>query len=136
MATDFYAENKKKVPDLDQFQSTKDNFLMSIEAQAHNRMLSDAQVEAANRKWDRFKNPPTWINFSSKEAQILIWVAENLMAAQGRYASPFIYSVKEQIHKKGKLTQKQYAGLLSKAEHFKRSLMNRIWSENSWKPTI
>jgi hypothetical protein len=125
---DFYDENKKKLPDLDKFQSSKDNFLMSIESQAHSRMLSDAQVETATRRWEKLKDPPVWINFSSQQAGVLIQLCDILMAAQGRYASPFIFSVREQVHKKGKLTQKQYAALLKVAEHFKKAVMKRIWT--------
>jgi len=122
-----YDDNKKKVPELDNFKDTKNDFLQSIYNQSQSRALRDNQVDAANRVYEKFKNPPVIINFDSKRSETLMFLCALMMNIQGRYASEFVWKMNQEIHQKGKLTQKQYAALLAKFEKYKKALMKRIW---------
>jgi len=125
---DFLEKNKEKLPDIDQFKDAKNDFLKSIYSQASSRILSDNQVSTAQRVWEKLKNPPVWVNFSSEQVGVFNIIFDLLLQIQGRYASEFIYSMKKQLNEKGKLTDKQYKAVLVKMDKFKRALMKRIWS--------
>lgn len=50
-----YKKNLESLPDLDKFPSSGNDFLKDIQAKASKYLLSDRQIEAAQRAWDRIK---------------------------------------------------------------------------------
>jgi len=53
--TAVYKKNLELLPELDQFPSSENDFLKDIQAKANKYLLSDRQIEAAQRAWDRIK---------------------------------------------------------------------------------
>jgi len=53
--TTVYKKNLESLPELDLFSSSNNDFLKDIQAKASKYLLSDRQVEAAQRAWDKIK---------------------------------------------------------------------------------
>jgi hypothetical protein len=121
--------NLKALPELPKFEKISNDFLRDIARKAEKWELSDRQIEAAKRAWDRIQNPPTMVKLNSEQAEMIIFLGDMVLSMQGRYASEFVWELKTRVHNTGKLTEKQYKALMKTFTKYKRAIMNRIFKQ-------
>lgn len=119
--------NLEALPELPEFDKTNSQFLNDIARKAEKWELSSRQIDAAKKAWNRIQSPPTILKFNSKQAEDLIRLCDMLLNIQGRYASEFVYQLKQKVHDQGELTEKQYIALIKSLAKYKRAIMNRIF---------
>ena len=134
MKNDIYDENKKELPDLDEFNNSGNKFLQSIYNQASERKLSPRQIEIAKEIWEEIQSKKwistKWISFTDYQIEIMKKLFNYLMNSfRGAPRSyEFIHSLSDQLNAKRKLSEGQVNALIKKMLKIKRAIMNRIWS--------
>jgi hypothetical protein len=93
--------------------------------------LSDRQIEAAARAWEKIKHPPKYINFTNDQIMIMQtlfnYLKHSWMGAPHSYE--FVNSLNQQLLDKKRMSEKQYAALAKKMLKIKRAIMKRVWGE-------
>lgn len=128
-----YDDNKKKLPDLDKFPTSKKSFLHDIYRKASKYNLSDKQVVAAQRAWDQehqVKQGATgWKKFTDDQIEKLDTLFKYLSISWGGspHSYEFMVSLRDQLHAKGSMSAKQEAALIRKMLKIKKAVMKHIW---------
>jgi len=128
-----YELNKKKLPDLDKFPTSKKQFLHDIHYKASKYVLSDKQVAAAQRAWDQEHSPKVagtgWKKFTDDQIEKLDTLFRYLSISWGGspHSYEFMQSLKDQLHAKKALSAKQEAALIRKMLKIKKAVMKHIW---------
>jgi hypothetical protein len=134
---DYYKENLKKLPELDDigkllsanaFSASAERFLSSIYDQSKKRLLSQNQMDTAKSIYNKHKNPPKRIVFDDHRKKRLVQLIDILSNV-----SPMSYEIntsfKQQLETKGYLSEKQMTSLRKRMLRFKRAIMKRIFGE-------
>lgn len=119
-----YDLNKRDLPDLDLFASSNNDFLKSIHWQASQRSLSQAQIDAARRTWERI-NAPKFDEFDRYALDLILelFVQMKGMSGYGEY----YYKLKDQLKKQGSLSPRQMQSLREKMVKYRKALVRRTF---------
>ena len=125
-----YDENKKALPDLDKFFDTKSSFLKDIWQRAKRWKLSDKQIEAAQKAWDRIvESRSVAIKLSRSDADTMLKIFEYMIHMKGVYGGAFWYKMREKVTQEKALSPKQYIAITNSAIKYKKALFKRIFNE-------
>jgi len=130
MDDSIYDINKQECPNLDDFPNKNNGFLKSIWDQAHNRELSDKQIWAANKAYDNILHPPIKVKLSQEDRTSLIYVITKFAPSSNYYhKQEFLDDMVIKLENSQDLTDKQYAAIVKKLEHYKNSILRKIFGD-------
>ena len=119
-----YDLNKRDLPDLDQFPNSNNDFLKSIHWQASQRPLSQAQIDAAKRTWERI-NTPKFDEFDIYTLDLILELFIQMKGSSGY--GEWYYKLKDQLRKQGSLSKRQMEVLREKMVHYRKALVRRAF---------
>lgn len=130
-----YELNKKKLPDLDKFPTSKKSFLHDIHYKASKYMLSDKQIAAAQKAWDQEQAGPKaagsdWKKFTDYQIELMNILFGYLSISWGGspHSYEFMQSLKTQLEQKRAISPKQEIALIRKMLKIKKAVMKHVWS--------
>lgn len=135
--SDFWIQNSNNFPELKDIKQWLDDgnendFFESIVKQANNRILSDRQIESAQKGFDKIMNPAKRIEFDEleKKAYVIILNHLSLISPMGY---DFYNSISMQISSKKYLSEKQWESVKRKFYRFRKSLLRTIFTGSTQK---
>jgi len=108
----------------------KNDFLSSIYNNAQKWVLSDRQIEAAQKAWERAQkgDDREYVIFDKKRTELWIKIINDLLPASNYYNNnDFQYDMLAKIEQTGKLTLGQFAPLQKKILKYKKSILKKIF---------
>lgn len=126
--------NKKALPDIEQFKDTRNSFLQDLYWKAKRYKLTDKQVAAAQRAWDRMTAKKTAaakvaIKLSTSDVETILWSIEQMIQMRGRYGGEFWYDMRGRVQDKKTLSPKQYAAIIRSILKVKKGFFRRVFGE-------
>jgi hypothetical protein len=134
-----YDQNKAKLPDLDLFPTTRNTFLQDIHRKAQRYKLTDKQVSAAQRAWDRMSAKKTAaakvaIKLSDSDVETILYAIEQMIQMRGMYVGgDFLYDIRGRVKTKKTLSPKQYAAMIRSMTRYKKAFFRRVFHERKRK---
>jgi hypothetical protein len=128
-----FKKNLENFPELKEIGKwLKDNnnsFLSSIYHNAHKWELSDNQINAAKRSFEKILNTK-YIEFNDKQIKLWKKIIEKYLPQPNYYNnSTFNYDMLDLIISNKKLTQGQYSTLYGKILKYRKSIIKKIFKE-------
>lgn len=135
MSIKTWEENKKKLPDLEKFAEIKNPFLQDIFRKAYRYKLTDKQIAAAQKSYDRVKGKIATakaeaIKLSKSDIETILWSIEQMIQMKGMYGGgDFWYDMRDRVERKKTLSPKQYAAMIKSMTRYKKAFFKRVFKE-------
>ena len=132
-----WEENVSNFPELEEIknwliQGNKNDFYESIVRQANKRILSQAQIDAAQKSFNKIKNPPKSRQFNDYEVKAFSKIF-SILSSVSPMGSEFYKSLSNQLNNKKQLSEKQWDLSLKKMYRFRKSILRTLFTGRSKK---